>query len=117
MHATGLVTALLTLGVALAAPLSEPAGSNNTNALFRRDNTCLAQDGAAKLWKITLDDDAAHNKNDVTGWSCERDATTGTATYRFATPAGCMLWDMTQALKKCSGGQTIDCSNGYFDGL
>ncbi|KKY17552.1 hypothetical protein UCDDS831_g06362 [Diplodia seriata] len=67
MHATALLTTLLTLGVSLAAPLSEPASPNTTNTLSRRDNTCLAQDGAAKIWKITLDDDAAHNKKCGTG--------------------------------------------------
>ncbi|EKG12648.1 hypothetical protein MPH_10237 [Macrophomina phaseolina MS6] len=131
MHATTVLVSLLSLTgfTALATPV--PSGSETSgdhiNALARRTNVCLAEDGAIKRWAVNIDNDSAYNKQCgggcldnirgrcgvVTDWGCERNGL-DTGLYRFKTSAFCSLNDMTQALHACTG-LTINCSNGRVD--
>ncbi|EKG21333.1 hypothetical protein MPH_01325 [Macrophomina phaseolina MS6] len=125
MHASTITSTLLFSLFSLGALASPTPANEAVNHLHKRANRCESSniEGLYKRWNIWVDNDANYNGacgsgcldnirgrcgSSVTDWGCDRDGN-GQGYYHFNTPTTCSEYDMTQALKACLKGQTIDC--------
>ncbi|KAK0650546.1 hypothetical protein DIS24_g6747 [Lasiodiplodia hormozganensis] len=125
MHSSAITSTLIFSILSLGA-LASPTPAEGVNNLHKRDDTCESENiaGFYKRWNIWADNDDDYNDDcgsgclskirgrcgsSVTDWGCNRDEN-GQGYYHFNTPTTCSEYDMTQALKACLDGRTIDCS-------